>query len=117
MDTVGLFQTCLTATETVAGENLEQLATAEATVKSLQAQNQAFLDHVDDIENKSRRSNFRTVNIPEGRKNSKDLVKFISELLVECMLPEVSWRGLHGVLPQNRKTRTARPFVVFFLCF
>ncbi|KAJ3583685.1 hypothetical protein NHX12_015915 [Muraenolepis orangiensis] len=88
-DTVGSFQARLVATETIAGENFERLTTAEATIKALQAQNQILLDHVDVIENRSHRSNLRIVNIPEGSENGKDPVKFIAELLVECVGPDV----------------------------
>lgn len=87
-DTVGSFQTRLTTIETVAGENFERLTAIETTIKSLQNQIQALLDRVDDIENRTRRSNLRILNIPEGSETGKDPVKLISELLMECM-PEV----------------------------
>lgn len=112
MDTVGLFQTCLTAT--VAGENFEQLATAEATIKSLRAQNQALLDHIDDTENRSRRSNLRIVNILEGRKNSKDLVKLISELLVAG--PELE-RAHRVSCPKTERRKNSKTICSVFSSF
>ncbi len=39
------FQNCLDHTEALAGENFEKLIAAEATIKSLQAQNSSLLDH------------------------------------------------------------------------
>ncbi|KAJ8366118.1 hypothetical protein SKAU_G00149490 [Synaphobranchus kaupii] len=114
----------LVATETIAGENFERLTTAEATIKTLQAQNQALLDHVDDIENRSRRSNLRIVNIPEGSDNGKDPVKLISQLLVQCIMgpdvftepPELE-RAHRSLASKPRDGKPARPFVVRFLRF
>ncbi|KAJ3614502.1 hypothetical protein NHX12_018074 [Muraenolepis orangiensis] len=119
-DTVGSFQARLVATETIAGENFERLTTAEATIK---AQNQTLLDHVDDIENRSRRSNLRLVNIPEGSENDKDPVKFIAELLVECVGPDVFTeppeleRAHRSLATKPIDGKPARPFVMHFLLF
>ncbi|KAG7458357.1 hypothetical protein JOB18_005825 [Solea senegalensis] len=122
-DTVGSFQTRLAATETIAGENFERLTTAEATIQSLQTQNQTLLDRVDDMENRSRRSNLRIVNIPEGSENGKDPVKFISELLEECMGPDVFTsppeleRAHRSLGSKPKEGKPARPFVVCLLRF
>ncbi|KAJ3606419.1 hypothetical protein NHX12_025940 [Muraenolepis orangiensis] len=122
-DTVGSFQAHLVATETIAGENFERLTTAEATIKALQAQNQTLLDHVDDIENWSHRSNLRIVNIAEGSENGKDPVKFIAELLVECVGPDVFTeppeleRAHRSLATKPKDGKPARPFVVRFLRF
>ncbi|KAJ3605997.1 hypothetical protein NHX12_028040 [Muraenolepis orangiensis] len=114
---LGSFQARLVATETIAGENFERLTTAEATIKALQAQNQTLMDHVDDIENRSRRSNLRIVNIPEGSENGKDPVKFIAELLVECVGPDVFTeppeleRAHRSLATKPKDGKPARPFV------
>ena len=107
-DTVGSFQARLAATESIAGENFERLTTAEATIQSLQTQNQTLWDRVDDMENRSRRSDLRIVNIPEGSENGKDQVKFISELLAVGMGPDVftsppELERAHRSLAQNQK--------------
>ncbi|KAI4801927.1 hypothetical protein KUCAC02_019794 [Chaenocephalus aceratus] len=107
----------------MAGENFERLTSAEATIKALQAQNQTLLDHIDDIENGSRRSNLRIVNIQEGSENGKDPVKFIAELLVECVSPDVFpeppelERAHCSLATQPKDGKPARPFVLRFLRF
>ena len=122
-DTVGSFQARLAATESIAGENFERLTTAEATIQSLQTQNQTLWDRVNEMENRSRRSNLRIVNIPEGSENGKDLVKFISELLAVGMGPDVFTsppeleRAHRSLGPKPKEGKPARPFVVCFLCY
>lgn len=58
---------------------------AEATVKALQAQNVTLLDHLENLENRSHRSNLRILNMPEGSEEGQDSTTFISELLKETM--------------------------------
>lgn len=121
--TVSAFQTRLTATEDLAGENFERLTSVETTIKSLQTQNQELLDRIDDMENRSRRSNLRMVNIPEGSENGKDPVKFISELLMECTGPELFTeppeleRAHRSLARRPDEGKPARPFIVRFLRF
>ncbi|KAJ3611272.1 hypothetical protein NHX12_021288 [Muraenolepis orangiensis] len=75
------------------------------------------------IENRSRRSNLRIVNIPEGSENGKDPVKFIAELLVECVGPDVFTeppeleRAHRSLATKPKDGKPARPFVVRFLRF
>ncbi len=65
--------------EALAGKNFEKLATAEATIKSLQTQNSSLLDRLDDLEN------LWIMNIAEGSENVQDPMEFISMLLREGM--------------------------------
>lgn len=87
--TVTSFQKRLTSVESVAGDNFERLTVAESTMKTLQSQNQLLLDRCDDLENRSRRFNLRILNVPEGSEDGKDPVKFISDVLMEMMGPDV----------------------------
>lgn len=87
--TVTSFQNRLTSVESVAGDNFERLTVAESSIKTLQNQNQLLLDRCDDLENHSRRSNLRILNIPEGSEDGKDPLKFMSDALMEMMGPEV----------------------------
>lgn len=122
-ETVNSFQARLASTEAIAGENFERLNSAEATIKTLQVANQELLDRVDDLENRSRRSNLRVVNIPEGSENGKDPVKFMEELLMECMGPGVFTeppeleRAHRSVATAPARGRPARAFVVGFRRF
>lgn len=84
-DTVNSFQARLASTEAIAGENFERSNTAEATINTLKVASEELLDRVDDLEIRSRRSNLRIVNIPEGSENGKDPIKFMEELLLECL--------------------------------
>ncbi len=45
-ETVNAFQSRLTLTEVLEGENFEQLASAEVTIKTLQIQNASLLDRL-----------------------------------------------------------------------
>ncbi|RXN32359.1 membrane-spanning 4-domains subfamily A member 4A-like protein [Labeo rohita] len=83
------FQSRLTATETLAGENFEKVSAAENAIKTLQTQNASLLDRIEDLENRSRRANLRIVNVPEGSENGKDPVTFVAELLLEMTGTEV----------------------------
>ncbi|CAL9705987.1 unnamed protein product [Knipowitschia caucasica] len=83
------FTVRLTHTEALAGENFEKLTQAEGTIKSLEARNKILFERVDDLENRSRRSNLQIINIPEGSERGRDPVEFMSELLKECMGPDV----------------------------
>ncbi|TNN31647.1 hypothetical protein EYF80_058196 [Liparis tanakae] len=48
------------------GTNSERLTAVEATIESMQARNKLLHDRVEDLENRSRRSNLRIVTVPEG---------------------------------------------------
>lgn len=87
--TVSSFQKRLTSVESVAGDNFERVAAVESTIAELQTQNQSLLDRLDDLENRSRRTNLRIINIPEGSEDGKDPVKFMSELLMQITGPDV----------------------------
>lgn len=87
--TMTSFQKRLVSVESVAGDNFERLTAAESTIKTLLSQNQTLLDRCDDLENRSRRSNLRILNIPEGSEDGKDPSKFMSDVLMETMGPEV----------------------------
>ena len=47
-ETVDNFQSRLTATESLAGENFEKIFAADAAIKSLQTQNTKLLDRIED---------------------------------------------------------------------
>lgn len=119
-DTVNSFQARLASTEAIEGENFEPMNSAEANIKSLQVANQELLDRVDDLENRLRRTNLRIVNIPEGSEDGKDPVKFMEELLMECMgssvftVPPELVRAHCALAPKPAKGKPARAFVVCF---
>ncbi|RXN04491.1 LINE-1 type transposase domain-containing 1 [Labeo rohita] len=46
------------------------------------------MERLDDLENRSRCSNLRILNVPEGNESGKDPTVFVSEMLAEVM-PEV----------------------------
>lgn len=84
-----------------------------------------LLERVDDLENRSRRSNLRIVNIPEGSEKDKDPTKFIANLLMELTGPEVlssppeierAHRSL-GPRPGDAGARKPRAFIIKFLRF
>lgn len=121
--TVTSFQKRLTSVESVAGDNFERLTVAESTMKTLQRQNQLLLDHCDDLENRSRRFNLRILNIPEGSEDGKDPLKFISDVLMEMMGPDVfpappELERAHST-PASRTSQrpTSRTFLVCFSKF
>ena len=88
-ETVNHFNGRLAAAESLAGDNFERITNTEKTVKILQAQNKSLLDRIDDLENRSRRVNLRIINIPEGSEKGRDTTKFISNLLMESLGPDV----------------------------
>ena len=122
-ETVDTFQRRLTATECLAGENFEKIFAADAAIKSLQAQNTKLLDRIEDLENRSRRSNLRIVNVPEGSEGDEDPVAFMSNMLMEIMGREVfdsapTLERSHRVGKKPEHTgRSPRPFVVCFQRF
>lgn len=77
-DEVSSFQGRLVATETLTGENFQRICEAEATIKSLQAQNATLLDRLENLENRSRRANLRILNLPGGSEDGHDPTIFIS---------------------------------------
>lgn len=114
------FQGRLTSVESVAGDNFERLTVAESTIKALQNHNQSLLDRIDDLENRSRRSNLRILNIPEGGEDGKDPVKFMSEVLMQAMGPDVfpappELERAHRT-PTSRSGRRSSPRT-FLVCF
>ncbi|KAL0150370.1 hypothetical protein M9458_054187 [Cirrhinus mrigala] len=84
-ETVDAFGKRLATVETTAGENFEALSKAEADIAALKATNEALLDRLDDLENRSRRANLRIINVPEDSDIGTDMVKFTSDLLKDVM--------------------------------
>lgn len=119
-ETVNSFQARLVSTEATAGENFERLNAAEATIKALTAVNQDLLDRLEDLENRSRRSNLRILNIPEGSEDGKNPIKFMEELLMEAMGPDVFTeppeleRAHRSLKTKPKPEDPARAFVVCF---
>ena len=74
------FNNRLTKTEVLVDENFEKITEMEAVVKTLQSQAMVLLERVDDLENRSRRSNLRIINIPEGSKKDQDPTKLLSNI-------------------------------------
>lgn len=114
------FQKRLASVESVAGDNFERLTVAESAINKLQSQNQSLQDRCDDLETRSRRSNLRILNIPEGSEDGKDPVKFMSEVLMEVMGPEVfsappELERAHRS-PTSRANRGSSP-CTFLVCF
>lgn len=122
-ETVDNFQSRLTATESLAGENFEKIFAADAAIKSLQTQNTKLLDRIEDLENRSHRSNLRIVNVPEDSEGGEDPVAFMSKMLMEIMGSEVfdsapALERSHRVGKKPEHTgRSPRPFVVCFQRF
>lgn len=117
---VSSFNKLLTETEVIVGENFERLTMAEETIKSIQTQNKLLQDHIEDLENRSRWSNFHFVNILEGREISKQLKQFIADLLMELVGPEVFNKlplidHIHhtGSAPERGSSKS-RSFIVCF---
>lgn len=121
---VASFNSRLTQTEALAGENFGKLTEMEATVKALQSQCGKLLDKVDDLENRSRRSNLRIINVPEGSEKGQDPAKFVSDLLMMVTGSKVFSRPpeierAHRSLHRSGDSNTGKPraFIVKFLCF
>ena len=70
----------IVSAEALTSANFERLSQAEATIEHLNKENATLLDRLDDLENRSRRSNLRIRN-EEGQ----DSTQFISNMLVEAM--------------------------------
>lgn len=119
-ETVDEFQGRLVSMESRVGENFEKLIAAEKVISTLQTQNSSLLDRIEDLENRSRRSNLRIVNIPEGSENNQDPVKFISEMLKEVTgtevfdEPPILERAHRSPGQKPTVGRKSRPFVVCF---
>jgi len=81
-DEISSFQGRLVAAEILTSENFQRICDAEATIKSLQAQNATLLDH---LENRFHRANLRILNLPEGSEDGHHPTIFISKLLKDVM--------------------------------
>lgn len=119
-ETVDAFGKRLTTVETTAGENFEALVKAEADIAALKTTNEALLDRLDDLENRSRRANLRIINVPEDSEIGKDMIKFTSDLLKDVMgdqvfekPPELE-RAHRGLAPKPRDGLPPRPIIVCF---
>ncbi|KAL0188442.1 hypothetical protein M9458_015541 [Cirrhinus mrigala] len=118
-NTVNSFQSRLTSTEVIVGENFEWLVAAESTINSLKAQNSLLMERLDDLVNRSCRSNLLILNVPEGSESGKDPTIFVSEMLAEVM-PEVFTspppleRAHHSLGPKPAAGNPARAFVMHF---
>ncbi|KAL1282350.1 hypothetical protein QQF64_001153 [Cirrhinus molitorella] len=101
-------------------EIFEKLIAAEKVIKTSQTQNSSLLDRIEDLENRSHRSNLRIVNIPEGSKNNQDPVKLISDMLKEVTgaevfdEPPILKRAHQSPGQKPTDGRKPRPFVVCF---
>ncbi|KAI4877073.1 hypothetical protein NFI96_002395 [Prochilodus magdalenae] len=121
--TVTAFQTRLTSVESVAGDNFERLTAAESTVELLRVQNQSLLDRLEDLENRSPRCNLRIWNIPEGSERGKDPLKFMAELLMQMLGPDVFpappelERAHRSPSSRTSQNNSPRPFLVCFSKF
>lgn len=121
---VSSFNSRLTRTEVLAGENFGKLAEMETAVKILQSQCGKLLDKVDDLENRSRRSNLRIINVPECSEKGQDPAKFVSDLLMTVTGSEVfssppEIERAHRSLRRSGDSNTEKPraFIVKFLRF
>ncbi|KAG7472971.1 hypothetical protein JOB18_014765 [Solea senegalensis] len=115
----------LTNTEVVVSENFVKITEMEAVVKTLQSQATVLLEHVNDLENRSRRSNLQIINIPERSEKDQDPTKFVSNLLMEVTGPDVfnnppeierAHRSL-GPRPGDAGAGKPRALIVKFLRF
>ncbi|KAL0173576.1 hypothetical protein M9458_029544 [Cirrhinus mrigala] len=119
-ETVDAFGKRLVTVETTAAENFEALSKAEADIAALKATNEALLDRLDDLENRSRRANLRIINVPEDSEIGTDMVKFTSDLLKDVMgvqvfekPPELE-RAHRALAPEPRDGQAPRPIIVCF---
>lgn len=95
----------------------------EAVIKTLQTHTTELLERVDDLENRSRRSNLRIINIPEGREKDQDPIRFVSDLLMAVMGPGVfnsrpeieRAHRAFGPRPGDINAGKPRTFIVKFL--
>lgn len=79
-----------------------------------------LLDRCDDLENRSRRSNLRILNIPEGCEDGKDPLKFMIDVLMQVMGPEAF--PTPPELERAHQTPTSKPVQrssprAFLICF
>lgn len=114
------FNKRLTDTETIVGTNFERLTSVEATIKAMQARNKLLHYRVEDLENRSRRSNLRIVNVPEGSENGRDPKQFMADLLMEtagrevfASPPLIDRAHRTGPVPERGSTKS-RSFIVCF---
>lgn len=119
-ETVVTFQQRLTAAECLAGDNFDKIFATESAVKTLQTQNAALLDRIEDSENRSRRTNLRIINVPEDSEGTEDTVNFMSGMLMEVTghtladsAPTLERAHRVGKKPE-RTGLPPRPFVICF---
>lgn len=119
-ETVYSFQQRLVAAESLAGDNFDKIFAAESALKTLKTQNAALLDRVEDLENRSRRTNLRIVNVPEDSEGVEDTVNFMSTMFMEITgnalfdsAPVLERAHRVGKKPE-RVGLPPRPFVVCF---
>ncbi|KAL0169447.1 hypothetical protein M9458_034043 [Cirrhinus mrigala] len=117
--TVDAFGKRLATVETTAVENFEALSKAEADIAALKATNEALLDRLDDLENRSRRANLRIINVPEDSEIGTDMVKFTSDLLKDVMGVQVfekppELETAHRALAPKPRDGPPRPIIVCF---
>uniref|UniRef100_A0AAV2LQW5 L1 transposable element RRM domain-containing protein n=2 Tax=Knipowitschia caucasica TaxID=637954 RepID=A0AAV2LQW5_KNICA len=86
---VASFNTRLTQTEVTVGENFKHITEIEVEVKTLKTETQILHDRVEELENRSRRSNLRIINIPEGSEKDQDPIKFMANLIMKLVGPDV----------------------------
>lgn len=110
----------VTSVEITAGENFEALSRVEKAVSELQAVNATLVDHIDDLENRSRRANLRIINVPEGSEPNGDMVTFVSTLLKDMMgnqvfatLPELD-RAHRALMQKPKDGQPPRAIIVAF---
>ncbi len=119
-ETVDSFQQRLTTTESLAGDNFDKIFAAEAAIKTLRTQNATLLDRIEDLENRSRRTNLRIENVPEDSEGVEDTVKFVSSMLMDITDSTLfeSAPALERAHRVGKKPEKAglppRPFVVCF---
>lgn len=107
-------------------DHSDRLVSAETAIAALQSENTLLKMKLDDLENRSRRSNLRVVGIPEKMEGS-DPVKFITEFFEEVLGADFFPRPLmlsraHRIGPTptdvpNIKPSKPRVFLVLFHYF
>lgn len=101
-------------------EYSDRLVSAESAIAALQDENSSLKKKLDDLENRSRRSNLRVVGIPENLEGS-DPVKFMTEFFLEVLGAEFFSGPLllsraHRVGAKPTDGQRSRPRV-FLVCF
>lgn len=104
----------LTSVETMAAENIEALAKAEAEISQLKSANATLLERLDDLENRSCRTNLQIVRVRENSKTDTDMIAFTANLIKEMMCNQVFMLAHRALAAKLKDGKPPRTIVVCF---